>query len=444
MDNPYGPPGVSPEDEQALMLRFLQLAGVQPQQAPQMEESPGIHIGRFGVSGNRLDSISRAVLAAMQNQPRATGGGAGFAQGFAQGFSGSRVRAADERKARYEAAQKDAQDRREWARRVQQSGAEIMLRQRAEGMFPNAGTATQKPNEAYIVLDTPEKEAAFKAQFPHVDVPPDKTVMRSWLKSDEGTDLNNQIKAERLRNLKENIPKGLSPKAINFWTEHVLSGGDLPQWVATRDPQARRALAENAAEEASKTGMSGYDLARARAAFKAEASALTDVTRTAENARPFINLLHTNMDVLMNTAQKIKDTGTAWGNVPVRQLVVGLGSKDQVAFNTALLPVVTEAARVLTSPNMRGVLTDDARHELESVVSRNFTMAQLEGAIEILRLESNNRLDAYDEAVSSIKGKLGVAPGAEAAAPPATNVARAPSLGDRALEEISKLARRKK
>jgi hypothetical protein len=204
---------------------------------------------------------------------------------------------------------------------------------------------------------------------------------------------------------------GISPKAMRFWAERSASmGGELPPGLS-RNPAMLRAFLENTASEAEKTGMSGYDMAARRAEFRAEAAALSDVTRTAERAKPFANLLHKNIGVLRGTMQGIKDTGTLFGNRAVRSIVMQMGDKEQARFNTALVPVAKEAARLLESTNLTGTLSVDAQKELRAILSNSFTLPQLEGALEIIEAETNNRIQAYEEAKGAIKDNL--VPGAE-------------------------------
>jgi hypothetical protein len=162
--------------------------------------------------------------------------------------------------------------------------------------------------------------------------------------------------------------------------------------------------------------MSGYDMARAAATYKSDTGSLTKLTATHDAASAFEGMVHKNSDILRGVMKKLKDSGVTWANRPVRALVSGLGSVDQAKFRAQLVPLQTEFARLITSPNLTGVLTNEARNEIQSVLSGSYTIPQLEGALEILELDATNRVKAYEDRLGIVRGRIG-RPGGPLTAP---------------------------
>ncbi len=394
----YGDNEESVED--ALYRDYLRKAeeGVYGPPKPPPTVLPSPNIGR--VQGGFLDDVSRGVLQSLQNSPRARSMGGGIAQGALGAFASARQAGVEGRGQQLSAAQKAFEEDQK-GRLAERSAAARSLAQHRWQMQRDAA----KPQAAAkrMIRLTPEirkemeKEGIFVSSAV-TELPEDnQAFVRDRRQSDPLLD-------ERRRQIiEQGRAMNLSPKALKFYTERALAmGGDLSGIPGlSRNPRMAAAMIENAAAEADKIGMTGYDAADAKARYRAEAAALTDVTRTAERARPFANLLHKNIGVLRGTMNGIKDTGTMFGNRPVRAVVQQMGDAEQAKFNVAIVPVQKEISRLLESTNLTGTLSVQAQEELRAVLSRDFTLPQLEGALEILEAETNNRIEAYDEAMQS-------------------------------------------
>ena len=156
---PLGSPyGVGEDDSfandavelQRLRALLAGMGGDVPQ--PQMPPSPGIRTPRVGpipsmnLSGDRLDSASAAMLAALQNGPTPSSGGGRFVHGLMSGFAGARTQGAGRRRQEYEAAKAKADERNRASQSFNQSAVRSLQehRQQVAGRAPAAGAERYK------------------------------------------------------------------------------------------------------------------------------------------------------------------------------------------------------------------------------------------------------------------------------------------------------------
>jgi len=179
----FTPPDIQQAGEQARILQLLQAAGykAQPEAPPQLAPSPGLQLGPFHVGGGTLDELSSAVL---RNPPPGNmRGAAGVAGGFAQGFARARAGRAQARSQAFEGAARGVADRNEARQKFLEKSIGEQEQERNIRTRLSAEKAAPKMGEAYLLVDTPEKEAALIKQFPHMKgkIPFDKIVYRSEL-----------------------------------------------------------------------------------------------------------------------------------------------------------------------------------------------------------------------------------------------------------------------
>jgi hypothetical protein len=161
----------------------------------------------------------------------------------------------------------------------------------------------------------------------------------------------------------------------------------------------------------------GQGVGAAKGTFAATSGALRNIETSLAQQTVFTNKLKKNTDRLRTAATKVADLGPRFVNGPVRAALNQLGSADQAAYRAALLPVVTESSRLLTSgPALGGQLSDAAREEVESVVSGDFNLRQLYAVLDILENDANNGLSEYKSQREKLRRDLG-GESAAAAAP---------------------------
>ena len=150
------------------------------------------------------------------------------------------------------------------------------------------------------------------------------------------------------------------------------------------------------------------NIAANRQAYQANTQSLEAIQKNADQVTAFENTAGKNLDVFLNQAKKVVDSGSPWTNQPLRAVASGaLGSEDQAAFNAARQTALTEIAKVLNSSNASGVLSDSARQEVSQLIGPDATLKQVVAAANILKRDMANRQQSYQEQIEAIKGRTG-------------------------------------
>lgn len=169
----------------------------------------------------------------------------------------------------------------------------------------------------------------------------------------------------------------------------------------------------------------GAGLGASRANYRADSGSLANLQKISDASKAFEQTALKNASVLEETIKKIPDLGAPWLNAPLRSVNRRLlGSVELAAFDAARQTVVPEFARLLNSPTASGQLTDQARQELERIVSGDYSVKQMLSVLKVLRRDAHNRVQSYEDQVKEIRGRIGAGGGAGRAqgqAPPQAN-----------------------
>lgn len=196
---------------------------------------------------------------------------------------------------------------------------------------------------------------------------------------------------------------GMTQEAFDQAAEKYYTTGQLPQVGRGISGIALNRQLMNRAGELHP----GASLAENSAEFKANQNSLSKIQSNFDQVSAFENTAGKNLDLFLQTAKPVLDSGSPWINQPLRSVASGaLGSADQAAFNAARQTAVTEIAKVLNSSNASGVLSDSARHEVEGLIGPNATLRQIASAANILKQDMANRHQAYQEQIGDIQGRM--------------------------------------
>ncbi len=210
---------------------------------------------------------------------------------------------------------------------------------------------------------------------------------------------------------------GLTPEAKAMLAQQLLSTGQIPNiGSGAAGAKLRTDIVNQAA-----SGGATPDLAGAGASFKADSSSLTALQKNRDAVVAFENTAGKNLDLFLNQAKGVVDSGSPWINKPLRTVAQGgLGSADLSAFNAARQVAINEIAKVTSNPGLTGQLSDSARHEVEAFIPADATLKQIYGVAKVLKQDMANRHVSYDDQIKEIKGRLQTKP----------QGAGAPKLGD--------------
>ncbi len=240
--------------------------------------------------------------------------------------------------------------------------------------------------------------------------------------AEAGTELDKAKLAEVVRANKasESLQAGsmMSPDAIEQNARLYLQTGTMPP-LGMRDPNNRQRILNRAAEL---SAGGGGNIAANKADYKADAGSLSALQKQRDTIGAFEQTAMKNIDIFLDQAGKVVDTGSPLANV-VARTVSGkmLGSPDQAAYDAARQVAINEIAKITSNPNLSGQLSDSARHEVEAFNPQSATLKQSVAVMRLLKQDMGNRISSLDEAISGIKSRIAPTPPAPDAAPARAN-----------------------
>lgn len=171
---------------------------------------------------------------------------------------------------------------------------------------------------------------------------------------------------------------------------------------------ARTKILHYAQQFARDSGMSPRDLALAKAAFKGDSASLANFQKQRDQIASFEQTATKNLDLFLNAAANIPDTGVPWLNQPLRTLDEKLvGSANLAAVNAARQVANNEIAKVTSGGGLGGVLSDSARKEVANYNPANATFAQTKAVAKVLKQDMENRRLSMDATLAEIRGRIG-------------------------------------
>jgi len=147
--------------------------------------------------------------------------------------------------------------------------------------------------------------------------------------------------------------------------------------------------------------------ARMSAEARADASTLTRLTQSQSAIRSFENTALRNGEMLVELAKKVDRTGIPvverWTRAGRKAI---LGDPDVTRFDAQVQLYRAEVAKILTNPNLTGVLTDTARREVEGFISGGSTAKQIAAVTQLLKRDFKNRDEAIEKERDVVIGRL--------------------------------------
>jgi hypothetical protein len=194
-----------------------------------------------------------------------------------------------------------------------------------------------------------------------------------------------------------------TPDALDMAAQMFNKTGQLPALgMGAAAAAARAKILNRAAQVAKENGTS--DPATNKAIYTSMSSALKTLTGQQQAIGAYESTAKKNLDLFEQQAKKVIDTGSPWINKPLRAIDRGaLGSPDQVAYDTARQVALTEISRVVSNPNLTGVLSDSARHEMEGAMADGATLAQIYKAAGVLRQDMANRKAGNQDQINQLQ-----------------------------------------
>lgn len=205
----------------------------------------------------------------------------------------------------------------------------------------------------------------------------------------------------------------LSEQAMENAAYDFALRGVLPTFGMGKAAAATKARIMNRAAEM----FGALDGPAQKAAIEAATASYKKRQEQLSSLSAFEDTAQKNLTRFLELAKDIPDLKSPLFNQPVRKLANEVfGSEKMARFRTALTAVVPEFARIITNPNLVGVLSDDARHHVETMLSGDYTIDQLVGAADELVRDANNRKTSLQEESAALMSRLSAPPKTRAGA----------------------------
>jgi len=181
--------------------------------------------------------------------------------------------------------------------------------------------------------------------------------------------------------------------------------------------------------EAERAGKVSAERARASAEPKADSATLTQLTKQQAAIRSYEKTAIANGKVLIQLADKVDQTG-----VPVVERWTRAGRQnihgdtDVNDFNGQMSLYRAEVAKIISNPNLTGVLSDHAREEAKEFLAGSATAPQIKSIVKLLEGDFGRREKSIVDEINTVKGRLnkgGAAPadvGGGGAPPPGSEM----------------------
>lgn len=218
----------------------------------------------------------------------------------------------------------------------------------------------------------------------------------------------------------------LGPDAVDLGAVMFLQDDTAMNRIVGYGPSSkanRKAVTERAAAMLKETGIKPQDLVRLRGNAKAQGASMTDMTKTLNRLEPYEALADNNGERIAQLVDKVNFTGAPKINDLIQGAAKFGGNTDDVGeFRSVLKTFQAEAARIITQPDLKGVLSDSARHELEQVVDGTLPGSALKRVINRIGFEMNFRRSSIQQQIQKAGDSMSIFNGTPMAPQPQTPV----------------------
>jgi hypothetical protein len=154
-------------------------------------------------------------------------------------------------------------------------------------------------------------------------------------------------------------------------------------------------------------GLSDTDMIAYRAQVKANAGTIGGLQKFASMLTVNASLAHNNGDRIIALSDQVNPSKWSDFNALAQYVKTHTGDANAAEFLSVANTFQTEAARIIAgSPSGAGVLSDTARHELQSIVDGTLAPGALKRVIERLYTEFDVKRGAYKQQMQELAGGI--------------------------------------
>jgi hypothetical protein len=163
----------------------------------------------------------------------------------------------------------------------------------------------------------------------------------------------------------------------------------------------RIAINNGIAAKLKESGMTNNDLLKLRVSAKANAASAQKLQAQANAVDAFEKVGRANGERVLELIERLDKTGVPLAEGLLRSVSNKFGSADAAELQSVLTSFQTEVGRILSNPNMTGVISDSARHEIQDMAPGTMSATQARRVIKRLFTEMDLRKQYTQDAVTN-------------------------------------------
>lgn len=167
------------------------------------------------------------------------------------------------------------------------------------------------------------------------------------------------------------------------------------------DAPKRTQINKEIARRLKDANMTPGDLVKLRAEGVGTRKSISDQVKQLNAINNFETLAKFNGQRVLELIDELDDTGVPWIEGLTRRIKRGGGNVDAAELNAVLVPFQTEVARITNNPNLTGVLSDSARHEVQEMSAGNMSAKQAKRVINRLFTEMDVRKASIQNGINT-------------------------------------------
>ncbi len=204
----------------------------------------------------------------------------------------------------------------------------------------------------------------------------------------------------------KNAGRGLTAQDIARENQDRAARGEPPMTAA-----------ERIEFESGRAGSIAAARVTASAEPKADSATLTQLTKQKASIDSFERTAIANGEKLKQLADKVDKSGVPAIERWVRAGRQATGDVDVAQFNAQMQVYRAEVAKIISNPNLTGVLSDQARREVDAFMSGGASAKQIKAVVDLLTQDFGRRQKSIDDEITAVKSHLkgGAAPAEPAA-----------------------------
>lgn len=199
---------------------------------------------------------------------------------------------------------------------------------------------------------------------------------------------------------------GMTPDDFARAGEQYARTGVMPPMG--RDSATRGRISHMANEWARNEGLSPAEVVQMQAAYAGDKESLKKFQTQRDQIVSFESAAKKNIDLFLDQAKQLPDSGIPWLNTPLRLLDEKLVGRDFMpAIRAAQRVMNNEVAKVTGGGGLGGVLSDSARHDIDELNGKDITFPAAVKLANVMKQDMANRHGSMDSTLSDIKSRIG-------------------------------------